>query len=352
MIQNYINQARALGASDLHLAGGCYPMARIKGELCLLNGKPLQNLYLQTGGEELIAEEQSCYGNTISNTNMEEIVKQTVSKEQLHRLQSTGEIDFSLNDSLEGRCRVNIYKQNADYALAVRLINEKIPSCQELGIPMVIQNLMFKKQGLILITGSTGAGKSTTMASLIQMLNNEQCLHIVTLEEPVEYRFQQRLCMINQREIGRDTQSFASGLRSSLREDPDVILVGELRDPEALTVALQAAETGHLVISTLHTRDAVTTINRILDMLPERKAQLQTQLADCLLGIVSQMLLKRRDGSGRIAAWEILLNNNAVSNLIREGRNHQIHSYLETSSSLGMQTMAAAVKKLKSQGIV
>ena len=164
--------------------------------------------------------------------------------------------------------------------------------------------------------------------------------------------FKQNLCMINQREIGRDTLSFASGLRSSLREDPDVILVGELRDPEALTVALQAAETGHLVISTLHTRDAVTTINRILDMLPERRAQLQVQLADCLLGIVSQMLLKKRDGSGRIAAWEVLLNNSAVSNLIREGRNHQIHSYLETSSSLGMQTMASAIKNLKKQGIV
>lgn len=352
MIHNYINQARALGASDLHLAGGCYPMARIKGELCLLNGKPLQSLYMDADADGLIAEEQSYYGGAISNSNMEEIVKQTVSQAQLLSLQSNGEIDFSLDDKLEGRCRVNIYKQNADYALAVRLINEKIPSCDELGIPIVIQNLMSQKQGMLLITGSTGAGKSTTMASLIQKLNNEQCLHIVTLEDPIEYRFRQNLSMINQREIGRDTASFASGLRSSLREDPDVILVGELRDPEALTVALQAAETGHLVISTLHTRDAVTTINRILDMLPERKAQLQAQLADCLLAVVSQMLLKKRDGSGRIAAWEILLNNNAVSNLIREGRNHQIHSYLETSSSLGMQSMATAIKNLKKQGIV
>lgn len=352
MIQGFINQARALGASDLHLAGGCYPMARIKGELCLLNGKPMQNLYINSCGEELIAEDKSEYGATISSINMEEIVKQTVSQAQLQCLQSYGEVDFSLDDNSKGRCRVNVYKQNSDYALAVRLINEKIPSCKELGIPLAVQDLLKNKQGLILITGSTGAGKTTTMASLIQKLNNEQCLHIVTLEDPIEYRFRQNLSMINQREIGRDTASFASGLRSSLREDPDVILVGELRDPEALTVALQAAETGHLVISTLHTRDAVTTINRILDMLPERKAQLQAQLADCLLAVVSQMLLKKRDGSGRIAAWEILLNNNAVSNLIREGRNHQIHSYLETSSSLGMQSMATAIKNLKKQGIV
>ena len=172
MIQGFINQARALGASDLHLAGGCYPMARIKGELCLLNGKPLQNLYMNSCEEGLIAEEQSEYGIALSSINMEEIVKQTASQAQLHSLQNCGEIDFSLDDKSKGRCRVNIYKQNSDYALAVRLINEKIPSCQELGIPIAVQNLLKNKQGLILITGSTGAGKSTTMNIITGFLSS------------------------------------------------------------------------------------------------------------------------------------------------------------------------------------
>lgn len=346
MLKNLIAYARQQNASDVHLAYGYKPMVRVNGKLDYLESKAVS-----LKNSEGVAESLASYGSR-NSLGLDISLNGILNMEQQKALEEKGELDFAWEDTEIGRCRINVYKEKGQYALAVRLIKQTPPTCQELGLPEVVQNLVKHKYGLVLITGPTGCGKTTTLAALVQKLNVEENLHILTLEEPVEYRFEEGKSMINQREIGRDTQSFASGLRSALREDPDVILVGELRDAEALEVALQAAETGHLVLSTLHTRGAVTTINRIIDMLPQQKEQVRAQLADSLLGIVSQDLLVRKDGNGRVAALEILLNNKAVANLIREGRTHQISSYLETSGNLGMQTMAKAVLKLKKDGII
>lgn len=341
MLKKLIALARRHNASDLHLAYGYKPMVRVNGKLNFID------VELKKEANN-IAESIASYGDS-NNVKMNFSLQDILDGEKQSIFNEKGEVDFAWEDITAGRCRINVYKENGQTALAVRLIRQNPPTCEELGLPEVVQKLVKHKYGLVLITGPTGCGKTTTLAALLQKLNEEEKLHILTLEDPIEYRFKQGLCMINQREIGRDTHSFASGLRSALREDPDVILVGELRDAEALEVALQAAETGHLVLSTLHTRDAVTTINRIIDMLPQQKEQVRAQLADSLIGIVSQELLARKDG-GRVAALEILLNNNAVANLIREGRTHQIYSYLETSS--GMQTMNKAINKLKREGII
>lgn len=346
MIKNLIAWARKRNASDLHLTCGYKPMVRVNGRLEYIDDK--SSFSKPT---DCIAESMASYGAE-NSTYSYKALKEFLTEEMEQTLEEKGELDFAWTDLDAGRCRINIYKESGNYALAIRLINKNPPTCQELGLPGAVQNLVKHKYGLVLITGPTGSGKSTTLAALVQKLNEEENLHILTLEEPIEYLFEQGRCMINQREIGRDTKSFATGLKSALREDPDVILVGELRDPVALEVALQAAETGHLVLSTLHTRDAVTTINRIIDMLPSQKEQVRAQLADSLIGIVSQELLVRKDGKGRVAALEILLNNNAIANLIREGRTHQIYSYLETSANLGMQSMAKAVMKLKKAGII
>ena len=204
----------------------------------------------------------------------------------------------------------------------------------------------------MLSVGPTGSGKSTTLAALLQRINMSRAVHIVTLEDPVEYLYPQGEALISQREIGRDTASFASGLRSALRQDPDVILVGELRDSESIAMALSAAETGHLVFATLHTQDAAGSINRILDALPERLAQVRTQLAECLQAIVCQRLLPRADGRGRVAAFEVLVATEALRNLIREGRTHQLESYIQTGKRFGMVTLAEAVSELRRQGII
>lgn len=346
MLKKLIAYARQKNASDVHLAYGYKPMIRVNGKLDYLDSK-----FVDFKRVESVAETMASYGEKHSS-DMDASLCAILDADKQRTLEEKGELDFAWEDRDIGRCRINVYKENGQYALAVRLIKQTPPTCQELGLPVVVQNLVKHKYGLVLITGPTGSGKTTTLAALVQKLNEEESLHILTLEDPIEYRFDQGKSMINQREIGRDTKSFASGLRSALREDPDVILVGELRDAEALEVALQAAETGHLVLSTLHTRDAVTTINRIIDMLPQQKEQVRAQLADSLLGIVSQNLLVRKDGKGRVAAMEVLLNNNAVANLIREGRTHQISSYLETSGNLGMITMAKAVLKLKKDGVI
>lgn len=351
MLDDLLQQARRLGASDLHVAVGYAPMVRIDGNLeALLDD--CDKRYHTACTDYLVAEAMLRYNYQVDARRMQSFLEQTVNRERLRQLAKQGEIDFAMNDGAQGRCRVNVYKANANYAMSIRLIKQKIPTCEELGLPQVIQNFVKAKHGLFLVTGPTGSGKSTTLAALIQKLNQERSLHVITLEEPIEYTYPLGQSIISQREIGQDTASFATGLKSALREDPDVILVGELRDAEALKVALQAAETGHLVLSTLHTRDAVMTINRILDMLPEQREQVRAQLADCLLGIVSQELYPRKDRSGRVAALEILINNKAVSNLIREGRTHQIFSYIQTCGKMGMQTMATSVAELTKQKII
>lgn len=349
VLNSFMKIAREKNASDLHIAEGVLPMMRIDGKLVTLNFESDADVKKEVN---CVAEKIGFYGNSYNLNSFMSRIVEDLTAEQRSALELNGELDFALENKTLGRSRINIYREDGKYALAIRLIKNFIPCCKDLGIPGVVQNLIKHKYGLILVTGPTGSGKTTTLASLVQKLNEEEHLHIITLEDPIEYVFKASKCMINQREVGKDTKSFASGLKSALREDPDVILVGELRDSEALNVALQAAETGHLVISTLHTRDTVSTVSRIIDMLPTSKEQIRAQLADCLLGIVSQNLIKKKDGCGRCLAMEILLNNNAVGNLIREGRTHQLYSYIETSGSIGMQTMAKAIADLKKQGII
>lgn len=351
MFYNLVKRAREIGASDLHLSAGGFPMVRVDGDLHLLNNAGFQDAR-GTENDLMVAEAALYYGNRLDRMAIQGIVEKILDKKAFWSLQKQGEIDLAWEDDRIGRCRINIYKEGGSYALAVRLINKRIPDCEKLGIPETVQKLVDAKNGLILVTGPTGSGKSTTLAALIQKLNKERSFHIITLEDPVEYIYPLGSCVINQREVGVDTNSFANGLRNALREDPDVILVGELRDAEALRAALQAAETGHLVLSTLHTRDAVTTVNRIIDMLPNEREQVRSQLADSLIGIVSQELHKCKHKQGRIVAQEILINNNAVANLIREGRTHQIYSYLQTGNKLGMQTMEACLADLKKQDLI
>lgn len=326
MIYELLKEARRLGASDLHLTVKSVPRVRINGQLKVLNQK------MYTAGE------------------LERFAAELLDAEAMLELQKNGQVDRAIGKDSEGRFRINVFRQQGNIAMAARIIPAKVPTCKELGLPDSVSRLTQLRQGLILIGGPTGCGKSTTMAALIDKLNREQQLHIITLEDPIEYIYVNDGCLINQREVGRDTSSFASGLRAALREDPDVILVGELRDADTMLTALLAAETGHLVIATIHVADAVGCINRILDMLAAQP--IRSQLADCLQGIVCQRLEKRADGRGRVGVFEVLIGTEALRSLIREGRTHQIHSYIQTGSRYGMITMAAALEKLRRKGII
>ncbi len=325
MLEQFLLKARELQASDLHLTVGAAPAVRVQGNL--------QRLALQAFTQE---EAAACIAMLPAGV-----------KQQLER---TGEADCAVHEN-GAHCRIKIFRQSSGYALAVRLLNNKAPSCDALGLPLAVQKLAQLEQGLVLVTGATGSGKSTTLAALVEKINLTRAVHIVTLEDPVEYVYQPARALIHQREVGRDTHSFASGLRSALREDPDIILVGELRDAETISIALTAAETGHLVLATLHTRDAVSSVNRILDVLPE-KQQARSQLAECLQAVVCQRLVARADGNGRAAAFEILLATEALRNLIREGRTHQLQTFLQTGSRYGMVTMSDYLEKLRREKII
>lgn len=327
MLDKLLLQAKSMGASDLHLTPEGMPMVRVDGSLQLL-----QN--------EIISREK-----------LEQALLALLPEQEKQQLLQTGEIDTAFSDRLQERCRLNIYRLGNGYAAAIRLLPKDIPDCNSLGLPQIVSQLAGSSSGLLLVTGATGSGKSTTLAALVQQINQTRAVHVLTLEDPIEYVYPAGLALINQREVGRDTRSFASGLRSALRQDPDVIMVGELRDAETIGIALTAAETGHLVLATLHTQDAAGTVNRILDVLPDRQ-HVCTQLADCLLGICCQRLLPRCDAVGRVAAFEVLVATPAMRNLIREGRTHQLQSYLQTGARYGMQTMEDAVKALQLRGII
>ena len=327
MLDKLLQQAKSMGASDLHLTPEGMPMVRVDGSL-----QPLQN--------EIISREK-----------LEQALLALLPEQEKRQLLQTGEVDAAFSDALQERCRLNIYRLGNGYAAAIRLLPKDIPDCNSLGLPQIVSQLAGSNSGLLLVTGATGSGKSTTLAALVQQINQTRAVHVLTLEDPIEYVYPAGLALINQREVGRDTRSFASGLRSALRQDPDVIMVGELRDAETIGIALTAAETGHLVLATLHTQDAAGTVNRILDVLPDRK-HVCTQLADCLLGICCQRLLPRCDAVGRVAAFEVLVATPAMRNLIREGRTHQLQSYLQTGARYGMQTMEDAVKALQLRGII
>jgi twitching motility protein PilT len=280
-----------------------------------------------------------------------ELAKGVMTPEQWNAYVDKGELDFAYRIDGISRFRINIYRQRNFTSLAVRVIPNEVPTITELQLPNTLLALSAYSHGLVLVTGPTGSGKSSTLAALIDHINKSSRRHIITLEDPIEYHHQHNLSIINQREIGVDSNNFLTALRAALRQDPDVILVGEMRDLETMGTAMTAAETGHLVLATMHTRDAVQTVNRVIDVFPaSQQAQIRVQLASVLRGIVAQRLLPARDGRGRMPAVEILLNVPAVSNLIRSNKVYQIRSILQTGRSQGMQTMEMHVQELIAQG--
>ena len=328
-IQMLLNKAFEEKASDLHITVGIPPVYRINGKL-------------KQYGEVAISPEDA-----------EKIAGEVLPEYKVDEYDKKGETDF--NYSLKDKCRfrVNAYQQRNNSAIAFRLIPSKIPTIESLGMPKVLYDLADKPQGLILVTGPTGSGKSTTLAAMLDYINETKSKHIITLEDPIEYLHHHKKSVVNQREIGIDTQDFASGLRASLRQDPDVILVGEMRDLETISTAITAAETGHLVFATLHTSSAPTTIDRIIDVFPpHQQGQIRIQLANVLQGIISQRLFARKDSNGRVAATEILTAIPSVTNLIRNEKVHQIPSVMQTSRAMGMHTLETSIQSLISTGKV
>jgi len=284
---------------------------------------------------------------------IQEMVEPLLTSAQKAELEERGQIDFSFGIRGVGRYRCNISKQRGSWALAMRVISSTIKPLEELGLPEILHDLAHLRDGLILVTGPTGSGKSTTLASMIDIINRERRGVIITLEDPIEFLHQHKNCVVNQREVGTDTTSFAEGLRAALRSDPDVILVGEMRDLETISIALTAAETGHLVLSTLHTRGAAKTIDRIIDVFPpESQHQIRVQLSTVLEAVISQQLLPRNFGQGMVPAVEVMIGTPAIRNMIREEKVHQIPSMIETGARFGMQSMKAAVDELVKKGLV
>lgn len=279
---------------------------------------------------------------------IQKLILSMLSEAERDKLEKTGQdIDFGHEINSGQRQRINVYKQQGTYAAAIRLLNDRIPSFEELRLPPVIARLANEPRGLILVTGPTGSGKSTTLAAMLDFINRNKAQHILTIEDPVEYKHVHKKCIVHQRELGRDVSSFAHALRSSLREDPDVILVGEMRDFETISAAVTAAETGHLVLSTLHTIGAANTIDRIIDVFPPHsQQQIRTQLASTLKGVITQQLVPLADGSGRMAALEVLIGTDAVLNLIRENKTHQLASVMQTGGREGMHTINASLAQL------
>ena len=314
-------------ASDVHLTVGIPPTYRVDGALISLVEKKLTT-------EDTL-----------------DLVKQALDETRLKKLNETGEIDFSYSIPSIGRFRVNAFKQRGSYALVLRIIPLEIPLMDELGLPSILNDLSKLPRGLILVTGPTGSGKTTTLASIINKINSERKCHIITLEDPLEYLHKHKKSIVNQREVGSDTQNFANGLRGALREDPDVILVGEMRDLETISTAITAAETGHLVLSTLHTNGAAKTMDRIIDVFPPyQQQQIRVQLASVIEAVISQQLLLKASGIGRIGAYEVMIATPAIRNLIREGKNHQIDTSIQTSGALNMQTMDTSLANLYKRG--
>jgi len=329
-MDDLLTEAVRQQASDLHITVGVPPIIRVNGNLNRISEAALT--FAET--EQLL----------------EEIVS---SPEMLQKFQNTGELDFSYAIRGISRFRINAFRQRGSVAIAARVVTEKIPTLDQLGLPEILKTFCRKPRGLLLVTGPTGSGKSTTLAAMIDLINHERSCHIITLEDPIEYLHKHKLSVINQREVHSDTQSFANGLRSALREDPDVILVGEMRDIETMSIAVRAAETGHLVLATLHTGDSAQTIDRIIDVYPPfQQQQIRLQLSLTLQGIVAQQLLPRKDGRGRVAVVEILTVSPAVRNLIREGKTHQIISCLQTGGKLGMQSMDTALRDACRSGLI
>jgi twitching motility protein PilT len=310
-------------ASDLHLTAGSPPMIRHHGKLHALD---YQRLTPQT---------------------TREVIYSILTNDQRQRLETDWQIDLAYSIPGKARFRVNAYFQRAALSAAFRLIPHEMPRLSTLGVPPVLEEFTKKPRGFVLVTGPTGSGKSTTLAAMIDLINDTRHEHILTIEDPIEFLHRHKKCIVNQRELGADSQSFALGLKAALRQDPDVILVGEMRDLETISTALTAAETGHLVFATLHTQDTAQTVDRIVDVFPpDQQQQVRVQLSISLQGIVTQQLLPKADGQGRVVATEVLVPTPGVRNLIREGKTHQIYSALQTGGQHGMQTMDSSLSQL------
>jgi len=321
--------AVAQEASDLHMSAGSVPMIRVHGRMKKLN------LPAPTPKD------------------MEEEIERILTPEQWERLQEMKEIDLSRRLEDVARFRVNVYSQINGYGVAFRTIPSEVRGFEELGLPEVLKDLALHDRGLILFTGPTGCGKSTSLAACIDYINEYKELHIITIEDPIEYYHRSRNCLLNQRELGANTHSFANALRAALREDPDVILVGEMRDLETISLALTAAETGHLVFATLHTSSAAKTIDRIIDIFPaSQKTQVRSMLAESLEAVIAQKLLRMKGGEGRILAAEVMVANVAVRNLIREDKIYQIPSVIQSGGKSGMQSLDQDLQRLLHKGLI
>lgn len=325
MLESLLIQARDLQASDIHLSAGMPPMARVLGSLQTLDSVPLGNAQVRGIIDSVLPESQ-------------------------RRAFAEGaacDFAFAASGAGLGRYRANAYRQQRGVALALRPIPTTVPTLESIDAPPLLRSLAALSQGLVLVVGATGSGKSTTLAAMTEHINCNQAKHVLTIEDPVEFVYEPQRALITQREVGRDTPSFADALKAALREDPDVILLGEMRDLETIRLALTAAETGHLVLATLHTASAPQAIERILDVFPGEERDLaRTLLADVLRAVVAQQLLSRADGSGRVAAHEILVGTPAVRNLIRENKTAQLVSVMQTGQQQGMQTMAQSLERL------
>jgi twitching motility protein PilT len=315
-------------ASDLHITAGAKPTVRVRGRLVALDEFPV-----------------------LTPTDTREVIYSILGNDQRQRLENDWQVDLAYTIPNRARFRVNAYFQRSAIGAAFRLIPSEILSVEELGLPPIVHEMTKKPRGFVLVTGPTGSGKSTSLAAMIDEINEQREEHILTIEDPIEFLHRHKNCVVNQRELGSDAQTFALALRAALRQDPDVILVGEMRDLETISTALTAAETGHLVFATLHTQDTPQTIDRIIDVFPpHQQHQVRVQLSVALQGIITQTLLPTADGSGRCVATEVLMPTPAVRNLIREGKTHQIYSVLQTSASAGMQTMDSSLASLVRAG--
>jgi twitching motility protein PilT len=322
-ILDIVNKSQELKASDIHFTVSLPPMVRVRGELIAV-------------GEEVLTPDETrriCYD--------------LMNEQKRAIFEDKGEVDFSWSLPNINRYRVNVYRQRDSCSAAMRMINARIPTAEELRLPPILNTMAMKPRGLFLVTGPTGSGKSTTLAAMIGYVNRNRKCHILTIEDPIEYLHKHNKSMINQREIGSDSKSFSNALRAALREDPDVIMVGEMRDYETISTAISAAETGHYVLSTLHTTTASQTIDRIIDTFPpHQQQQVRSQLSTALQGIVCQQLIKTLDGKMIVPAMEVLIANDAVRNLIREGKNHQIDTVIQTNIKNGMMPMDYSLAEL------
>jgi twitching motility protein PilT len=329
-IDTLLEQMVAHNASDLHITVGSHPALRVRGHLERLEAFPVVSADLSR-----------------------QLLYRIISSEQQKRLEIERQLDLSYSIPGVARFRVNIYSQRESLAGAFRLIPAELKSLEELGLPTTLYDLCNKPRGLVLVTGPTGSGKSTTLAALIDEINRTRADHIITIEDPIEFLHRHKRCIVNQRELGPDATTFAEALKGALRQDPDVILLGEMRDLETISTALTAAETGHLVFATLHTQDAASTVDRVIDVFPAgQQGQIRTQLAGTLEGVVAQTLLPTADGQGRAAAIEVLRPDDAVRNLVRQAKIEQVYSIMQTGGKKGMQTMEQALAELVLRGVI